>query len=66
MLPECVSSIWTTVWKRMIAIASLTMPSPKIIENSFGLSLNFTIVSAATASDAHSVALNSNISGRVS
>ena len=42
-----------TVWNKMSATASLTMPSPKIIENSLGCSSYFTIDIAAMTSDEH-------------
>ena len=45
-----------------MAIASFTIPSPKIMENNVGLWSNFIIVRAATASDAQSVAEKSKIS----
>lgn len=40
-----------------MATASLTIPSPKIMENSFGYLLGLIIVSAATESEAQIVAL---------
>ena len=46
----------------IIATASFTIPSPNMIEKSLGLSSYFIIVKAATASEAHSVAENKNIS----
>ena len=42
-----------TVWNRMRATASLTIPSPKMIEKSFGYSSYFTIDMAAMTSDEH-------------
>lgn len=40
-----------------MATASLTIPSPKTIEKSFGYFAGFIIVNAATESEAHIVAL---------
>ena len=51
----CCSSIWAfnwdTVWKRIRATASLTIPSPKMIEKSFGYSSYFTMEIAAMTSE---------------
>ncbi len=43
-----------TVLNRMMATASFTIPSPKIIENSLGYSSYLTIDIAAITSDEHS------------
>lgn len=54
-----------TTLKRIIATASFTIPSPKIIENSFGYCEGLIIVKAATLSVAHIVALNLTINAVV-
>jgi hypothetical protein len=48
------SLIMATVWKRIRATASLTIPSPKITEKSFGYSSYLTIEMAAITSDEQS------------
>lgn len=55
--PTCVRTELPTTLKRMMATASLTMPSPNIIENSCGNSLDLISVRAATESVAEMVAL---------
>ncbi len=55
-----------TVWKRIRATASFTIPSPKIIENSFGCSSYLTIEMAAITSDEHNKELIKNASIRLS
>lgn len=51
-----------TVLNKMIATASLTMPSPKMIENNLGYSSYFTIEIAAITSDEQSNELTSMLS----
>lgn len=51
------SKIPPTTLKRIIATASLTIPSPKIIENNFGNFIESIRVNAATESVAEIVAL---------
>lgn len=46
-----------TTLNRIIATASLTIPSPNTIENSFGYVFDLIIVKAATESEAQIVAL---------
>jgi phosphoenolpyruvate-protein kinase (PTS system EI component) len=55
----------STTLKSIIATASLTMPSPKTMEKSLGYLAGLIIVSAATESDAHIVALYLNINAVV-
>lgn len=43
-----------TAWKRIMEMASLTMASPKMIENSLGCSSYLTMETAAIASEEHS------------
>ena len=54
-----------TVLKRMIATASLTMPSPKIKENSLGCYSYLTMDIAAITSDEHRRELTSMHSSAV-